>query len=173
MKKYIITIVLAIIIVGIIIGYNNQIDLSSIVSLNFTFKYFFYILVICASGMVLSYIGVPLFLVFLFFDLFSCGIVTSYFLLAFSFKGVIFSLLYIFIFKIIFWFLLLLNSFYSIKLIKNNYKYLFRRYRENKNNSKLYFKKMLIINIFILGVNFITVLFGDKVVNYFGNYLLW
>lgn len=173
MKKYIIAIVIAVIMVGIIVGFTNKVDLINLISIKYTFKYFLYILIVILSGMALTYLGIPLFLFLLLIELCSFGIITSYFTLAFAFKGLIFSLVFALIFKTIYWFLLMLISFYSLKLIKNNYLYLFKRFKENKNNSRLYLKKMIIISSFILILNLSIVLLGNKVIIPIANYLLF
>ena len=173
MKKYIIAIVTGLIILGLVVGFNNNIDLSNVVKMSFSFKYFVYLLILLISGITLSFIGIPLFLFLLLIEIISCGVVTSYFILAFSFKGLFFSLIYFLVFKIIYWFFLLLIGFYSLKLIKNNYLYLFKRFKENKNNSKLYLKKMLVISSFMLFLNLLTVLFGNRLIVPLANYLFF
>ena len=127
----------------------------------------------CISGIALSYIGIPLFIFLLLLEFISLGMVTYFIFSNFLLKGLLFSLIYILIFKLVYWFLLILNGFYSLKLIKNNYKYLFRRYRENKNDSKLYFKKMLIISSIVICFNLLSVTFGNKLINYLASYLLF
>ncbi|MBE6148718.1 MAG: hypothetical protein E7167_04465 [Firmicutes bacterium] len=173
MKKYIIAIVLFFIIIGFVIGINNEVDLSNVVMLKFSYKYLINTLLICLCGIMLSYIGIPLFFIIIIFDLIACGLVTSYLWQAFNFQGLLFSIIFFLAFKLIYWFLLSLNGFYSIKLIKNNFKYLLRRFRENKNNSKLYFKKICIITSLIITFNLFFVLLGNKLIIPLASYLLF
>ena len=173
MKKYIVALFVAIIIIGIVVGGNNHLDLSNLVAISFSYKYFIYIFLTLLSGITLSYIGVPLFILILIYEVLSCGIVTSYFVSSYAINGLLFSLVYLLIFKIIYWFLLLLLSFYSLKLIKNNYVYLSKRHQENKNNRKLYLKKMLIIGSFVLIFNVLIVTLGNKICKMLNGSGLW
>lgn len=173
MKKYVIAIIGALILLGIAVGFYNRVDLTNVVGLSFTFKYFIYLSLICICGIFLSFVGIPLFLLLLISELLTLGILLFSFAFSFGTKGVLFLLTFTLLFKVIYWFCLLLLSFYSFKLIKNNYLYLFKRFSEYKRNSKLYLKKSLIICSLMLVFNLIVVLFGDKVVIPVSSYLLW
>ena len=136
MKKYIIAIVGALFIVGFVLGVNQSINYENIIGLSISYKYFLYILILILLGIAVSFIGIPFFVFYLTLEIILCGFITCSFIISFSLKGLLFSLIYLIIFKIIIWFLLLLIGFYSIKLIKNNFCYLIRRFKEYKRNSK-------------------------------------
>jgi len=92
--------------------------------------------------------------------------------MAFSFGGIAFSILYFLIFKMVYCFLLSLISFYALKLTKNNYLYIFKRFHEYKNNRRLYLKKMLIISVFILLFSLLVTTLGNKVLLPLSKFLL-
>jgi len=173
MKKSVAIVIVSIFVMGFIIGLYQTFDLSLVIGVSFSFKYFWYLLFVILLAVALSFLGLPIFLLLLILDIFNSGLVTAFFLQNFHLPGMIFCLIFLVVFKIGYWFLLLLNGFYSLKLIKNNYIYFFYRYLANKNNSKLYLKKMGIISSAILIFIFLTVSLGDKVIIPLANYLLF
>lgn len=165
MKKYIIVIILAIFFIGLIIGFNNNYDLKNFYEFTFSWQNLLASMIFLILGLILSLLGLPIYLIMLLFEIILMGIVTSYFLVSFSFKGILFVFLYTLVFKCIYWFLLFLNSFYAFKMIKNEMRYLFKKYRDCKNNIKLYFKKILVINSFIITFICFTNTIGIQLIN--------
>ncbi|MBE6156012.1 MAG: hypothetical protein E7164_04590 [Firmicutes bacterium] len=172
MKKYIIAIVLGLIGLGIVIGLNNHVDLSNVVKITFTYRFLLKMFLIILCGIALAFAGIPFFIFVLILELISFGIVTTYLAMAFSFGGIAFSILYFLIFKMVYCFLLSLISFYALKLTKNNYLYIFKRFHEYKNNRRLYLKKMLIISVFILLFSLLVTTLGNKVLLPLSKFLL-
>lgn len=173
MNKYGAYVIVGIFVIGFVFGLNEEYLLSSVIGISFSFKYLLLIIGIIVLSSLLSFLGIPLFIFYLVLDIFAAGLVTSFFFKNYFLSGIIFSIVFILLFKLFSWFLLLLNSFYSIKLIKNNYIYLFYRYRANKNNSKLYLSKIFIINMVMIGFVLVEITLGSKIIIPLANYLLF
>ena len=172
MNKNIVIVIAFIFVIGFMIGCSNPIDLTNIVSFNISFKYIVWDIFLYILAVGLSCIGIPFYFLLLLLEIIISGIVSSFLIVNFTFIGFGISLILL-VFKFIIWFMLFLNGFYSIKLIKNNYKYFFKRYRVNKENSKKYFKKIIIINIILIVINLINIIFNKNIIVPLTNHFLF
>lgn len=161
------------VIIALIVGIINPLDLSHVVSLNLSFKYLFFLILLHSGGLVLSLIGIPYaFLVIIIEFIMSIFMLIS-FIINFKWHGFLFLLIFLILFKIIYWFLLVLYGFYSFKYTRNLYTFIFRRYHACRNNTTKYFKKIVVINIFILIWLLLYIIIGKFTLNPLANYLLF
>ena len=164
MKKYIIVINIVILVIGLIIGFNNSLDLSNITNLSINYYFFIFNILIYLIAILLVFIGIPFYYLIMLYDVISYGIVMGILICNFNLFGLFISLVFLLL-KTILWFLLFLNGYYSLKYIKNKINYLLNRLRVNKLNKKLYLKKMIIINIITIIYTFICTLIYFNISN--------
>ena len=173
MKKIILIIVASILVIGFIIGINQEYNMNNFVSITMSFKSFILYIMIIILGFLLSSIGMPCYYLFLFFELLLSGFIMALFIINYKINGLCFALLFILLFKIPSYFILLLSSFYYTKYIKNMFSYLFYRYTSSKKNYRMYFKKMLVINLILIIIIIVNFSFGNYIIKPVGSYLLF
>ena len=86
------------------------------------------------------------------------GYIIAIFTKYFHFKGLLFILIFIVLYKLLNIFILYLNSYYSYKLIKHIYLNIFSKYKRNINNLYLYIKKVIIMSVFFLINSYIVLI---------------
>jgi len=173
MKKFIVLVTVLALIIGFIYGFQKNIDLSSIIFYSASKPLMFFSLIILVGSLFLTFLGLPVFLLILLFEAFLMGAVISIFICNYFFKGLIFIIIFLLLFKFFTFFVLFLNSFYALKFIKNFYAYLFKKSSRCKNNAHLYLKKILIISLASFFYSFLMLIFGDFFVRELSNYLLF
>lgn len=172
MKKYIMAFVIAIIMLGIFVSINNHLAFNNLTGLLFSSKVMLINISLVILLFILGLTGLPTYLLYLLFDLFTLGLLLPVFFVSFSFKGVIYLLIYYILFKTFSYFLLLLNTFYAYKYAKNLYRFIFNRFGQSIHNIKLYFKKMSIISSILICYTAFYNVIGKYLMNYLGNFLL-
>ncbi len=173
MKKITLIVAGIVVIVALIVGIINPLNLSHVVSLNLSFKYLFLLILLHSGGFVLSLIGIPYAFLVIIIELIMSIFMLISFIINFKWHGFLFLLIFLVLFKLIYWFLLVLYGFYSFKYTRNLYTYIFRRYHACRNNTHKYLKKMIVINIFIIIWLLIYLIIGKFGLNPLANYLLF
>lgn len=173
MKKIIIVGVIAFILLGIILSFQNEVIIDGSNLHFFSFKYFFLALLFFFAALFLSFTGINTFIIYFLFEMGLTGFFASYFVQNFAFNGFIFYLLYIILCKLVIWLFFLLLAFYAFKMQKNICKKIFRKSLNSSYNIQLYFKKMLIISILCLFYLFFLCLFSEKILIFFAKHLLF
>ena len=113
-------------------------------------------------------IGVPLYLIFIFYNGFSLGFIISSLKNIFGFKGIIYGLIYIILSKGIFIFLLLILSIFLIRIGVKSFNYFFKKEgRMYKEEVFILLRKAMLIIIFILINDGILYFWGGKILNIF------
>ena len=171
MKKYIILLPVAIILIGIVAAFCNHIEVNNITGLLFTYKSIYLSLFLIIILFLISLTGIPSYSLYLLLDLFFMGELLYLFISNFSYKGFLYLIVYFIVFKIPLYFLLILNSFYTLKYGKNLYKFIFNKWGISIHNIKLYFKKILVINIIIYFIFLFKIIFISKLMTLLGTYL--
>lgn len=171
MKKYIIIFISIIFIMSFLIGLNNNIMLYDVNDFVFNYKYFFINSVIYIIALLISLIGLPIYVLLFLYEIFTCGISLGVLLTNYSLIGLLFFII-IFCIKLIFLFLLFLNSFYSIKITKNLFKYKIKKQQVCKENYKRYFKKIFIITIILIILSLLFCFINKMLISYFIRFLL-
>lgn len=121
----------------------------------------FYIILIWLLG--ISIIGIPLVIILLFFKSFIVGFSISSIIHLYGFKGILGALAYISINNILFLFILLLISFYSISFSIKLFKYLFLKV--NINFKEVMNRYLRILIICLIGI-FISSLIETFITSY-------
>ena len=113
-------------------------------------------------------IGVPIYLVFIFYNGFSLGFIISSLSKIFGFKGVIYGLIYILISKGLFCLLLLILLIFLMRIAAKSFNYFFKKEgRMYKEEVFILLKKALLILVFILINDLILYFWGGKILNIF------
>lgn len=162
-----------VVIIALIVGIINPLDLSHAIKLNITFKYLFFMILLHSGGFILSLIGLPYAFLIIVLEIIMSILMLVSLIINFKWHGFLFLLIFLILFKIIYWFLLVLYGFYSFKYTRNLYTFIFRRYHACRNNTHKYFKKMVVINIFILIWFLIYLIISKFTLNPLANYLLF
>lgn len=173
MKKIILIGVGISVIIALIVGIINPLDLSHVIKINLSFKYLLVMLLLHSGGLLLSLIGIPYAFLIIISELLMSILMFISFIINFKWHGFLFLLIFLILFKVSYWFLLVLYGFYSFKYTRNLYTYIFRRYHACRNNTRKYFKKMVVINGFILIWLLIYLIIGKFTLNPLANYLLF
>lgn len=169
MKRNLIIFLFAIII-GIIMGLFNRVELGSIVSINHITIIFS--LLTMSLLFIISFI-LPCYYPFLLYELFSYGYSVAILFINFGFKGIFFSLAYILVYKLAYWFLLYLNNFYNMKMHRYQIKMLKKDFGRNYYNMKLYIKKGLIISVILCLMVPVEIIIGNIILLPLSRYLLF
>lgn len=117
------------------------------------------------------FIGMPLFIFYIFYNGFSIGFIISSLTSIFGFKGLLFSLLYIIVTKLVFIFFAFFFVIFLIKIGERVFLKFIRKKDSVKEELNILFKKSIVI-LFIILINDIFVFFlGGKILNIF-NFLI-
>lgn len=173
MKKYIIALGIAIILVGVVAAFNNNIQLENVIGLLFSYKKLYIMLLIILTLFLISLLGIPSYVLFILFDLFNFGELLFIFTSNFSYKGIIYLFLYFIICRLPLYFMLILNSFYTLKYGKHLYRFIFNKFGKSIHNIKIYFKKMLTVNIITYGYFVLTIIIISKLMGLLAKSLLF
>lgn len=113
-------------------------------------------------------IGIPLYIIFIFYNGFSLGFIISSLKNIFGFKGILYSIIYILLTKGLFIFLLVILSLYLFKIGLKSFNYYFRKTkRMYKEEVYILLKKSLLIILFILINDLFLYFWGGKILNLF------
>ncbi len=113
-------------------------------------------------------IGIPLYIIFIFYNGFSLGFIISSLKNIFGFKGILYSIIYILLTKGLFIFLLVILSLYLFKIGLKSFNYYFRKTkRMYKEEVYILLKKSLLIILFILINDLLLYFWGGKILNLF------
>ena len=132
MKKYIILLPVAIILIGIVAAFCNHIEVNNITGLLFTYKSIYLSLFLIIILFLISLTGIPSYSLYLLLDLFFMGELLYLFISNFSYKGFLYLIVH---------------------------------------NIKLYFKKIVVINIIIYLLFLFKIIFISKLMTLLGTYL--
>ena len=171
MKKYIILLIISLILIGFISAFSSHIEVNNIQGLLFSYKTIYLSLFLVIILFFLSLIGIPSYSIYLLLDLFFLGELLYLFISNFNYKGFLYLIVYFLLFKIPLYFFLILNTFYTLKYSKNLYKFIFNKWGISIHNIKLYFKKILVINIIIYFIFLFKITFISKLMTLLGTYL--
>ena len=118
---------------------------------------------------VLSFIGIGSIILttYLFFEGVTIGFMLSYFLSVYKFKGIVYGISYLLIYKLVLMFLLLVLFFKFLNIFRSTIKYI---KKDKIEISKTIINSVIIIFIIILN-DFILILFGKNLLNLFTFYL--
>lgn len=172
MKKYIMAFVIAIIVLGIFVSINNHLVFDNLSGFLFSPKVMLINIGLVVILFILGLTGFPTYFFYLTLDLFTLGLLIPSFFISFSFKGLIYLLIYYLLFKSFSYFLLILNTFYAFKYAKNLYRFIFNRFGQSIHNIKLYFKKMVIISTILICYTAIYNMMGKYLMNFLAKFLL-
>ena len=171
MKKYIVALCVAIVLIGVVAAFTSHIEVENITGLLFSYKMLYISLIIILILFLLSLTGLPSYIIYLLFDLFIFGELIYIFTSSFIYKGLIYLFVYFIIFKLPLYFLLILNTFYTFKYAKHLYRFVFNKWGMSIHNIKVYFKKMVTINIIMYAYFVLTIILGSKLMGLLANYL--
>jgi hypothetical protein len=149
MKKIIVALTVILFVIGFIIGIYNKITFPNETLFENSSFFFFLNLLIIVLAYGFTIMCIPAFLLVYMYESLMMGFCTSFFLINFGFKSVLFILILL-IYKIIVLFFLILNSFYYYKYVIHLFNYIFKKIYISKHNIKLYIKKITIITFFLL-----------------------
>lgn len=152
MKKYINYSIVIALFIGFILALLYPINLTNfdLFTIILSFKDFLFIFIISIFLIILPLLSINLSQGLLFCEFISMGYIITIFTKYFHFKGLLFILIFILLYKLLNIFILYLNSYYSYKLIKHIYLNIFSKYKRNINNLYLYIKKVIIMSVFFL-----------------------
>lgn len=173
MKKYIGLVISAIFLLGLLTAIKLDVSLGENLCLLFPLKLLYIMPLFLAAMFLLSLLGLPAYIFYLLFDVFTVGFLFSIFFKAYQFKGLLYFGVYFLLIKIPLIFLLILNIFYSFKYAKAFYRFIFNRFGQSIRNIKLYFKKMLIINIIFYFLVVVDVFLLSKLMTLLANHLFF
>lgn len=174
MKKIFIVALLIAFALGLIVGIFNILDLngSSVLPFAFSFKKIFFILLGLIVLFFISLIGIPIYFSILIFDTMLSGFITINFIINYKAKGILFILIYLIVFKVFKMFLVVLNAFYSLKISKNIYNFLFHRRFNKRKNILIYVKKLFIISTILFVNEVFLIIIGRALIPFLSNHLL-
>ncbi len=173
MKKYIIALGIALILIGVVAGFINNITVDNITGLLFSYKFLYLYLIVFLILFITSLIGLPSYSLYIVYDLFTIGELLYIFTSNFSYKGFLYLLIYLIFIKLPLYFMLILNTFYTLKYGKHLYRFIFNKFGKSIHNIKVYFKKMVTVNIITYGYLVFTILIGGKLMGLLAKHLLF
>lgn len=130
-----------------------------------TLKTILFHIILLSLSFLLSFagIGIIFLLIYLFFEGVVVGFMTTYFISLYKMQGIVYSIVYIAIYKILIIFLIIILSFKCLKIFSITIKYL---KKEKADLTKTIINSVIII-IIILVYDVILLLFGENILNIF------
>lgn len=173
MKKSIGLLLSALFLLGFLTAYKLNLNIGEVVGLLFPLKLLYWIPLLLLALFIISLVGIPAYTFYLLFEVFTMGFIFYLFWDLYNFKAISFLLIFFVLGKIPLFFLLILNTFYAFKFSKSFYRFLFNRFGQSIRNIKLYFKKMMIINIIFYLLTIFDVFLLSKLMTLLAKYLLF
>lgn len=117
------------------------------------------------------FIGIPLCIIFLFYNGFLLGFILCNFVICMGIKGLLFGIIYVIITKVIYLFFLLILIISLLKISINFFKYLVKKANDRKEKIIFLFKRVMICFLIIILNDGLLYFIGGKFINIF-NFLL-
>jgi hypothetical protein len=145
---------------------NLKFILSSVNNLNImNYKVIVLHLILASISFILAFIGIGIIfiLIYLFFEGIVIGFMTSYYFYLYHVTGILFSLIYTIIFKLLILFLMVIVIFKYLKI----FKYTIKFFKKEQINITKTIINTLIIWVVIFVNDLFLLLFGEKILNLF------